>query len=52
MNVRSVNGRKAYAYRGPFFWNNLDGESRNMENKAALKSHITELIFRDKNHPR
>ncbi len=49
--VRSMVGRKSFAYRGPYFWNNLDRESRLLENKNSFKNHISKQICRDVNHP-
>ena len=49
-NIRTVNGRKAFTYTGPFFWNILDNEARQIESKNSFKTHITKLICRDVNH--
>ena len=50
-NIRSTIGRKAYSYRGPCFWNNLDIESRSIEKKEPFKRHISKALCRDVNHP-
>ena len=50
-NIKTVNGRKAFSYRGPHFWNILDNEARKIETKSNFKIHITKLICRDVNHP-
>ena len=50
-NIRMVNGRKAFSYRGPYFWNTLDNEVRKIEAKNSYKTHITKLICQDVNHP-
>ena len=50
-NTRSVNGRKAFSYRGPHFWNNIENDARLLETKGSFKAHITKLICRDVNHP-
>ncbi len=49
-NIKSVNGRKAFSYRGPHFWNTLDNDIRQIENKSSFKTHITKVICRDVNH--
>ncbi len=49
--VKTMAGRKAFSYRGPHFWNNLDEESRQIENKNGFKKHISKEICRDVNHP-
>ena len=50
-NVRTLTGRKAYSYRGPSFWNTLDENAKQIENKNTFKKHIIEIICRDVNHP-
>ena len=50
-DVRSNQGREAYSYKGPIFWNNLDQEARQIESKTAFKSHISETVCCDVNHP-
>ena len=45
IDVRSVNGRKAYSYRDPHFWNTLNNEARLFENKNSFKMHLTKLIL-------
>ena len=50
-NIRTTTGRKAFGFRGPNFWNKIDDDSRQIEEKGAFKNHISKLICRDVNHP-
>ena len=50
-NIRTVTGRKAYSFRVPMFWNSIDSDTRQIENKNQFKTHITKLVCRDVNHP-
>ena len=50
-NVRTLTGHKAYSYRGPAFWNTLEEDIRQIEDKNSFKKHITKLMCRDVNHP-
>ena len=43
-NIRSCTGRKAYSYSGPSFWNKLDSDTRQLEDKTAFKRHISKEI--------
>ncbi len=44
-------GRKAFSYRGPVFWNNLDTELKNKESKEAFRQAYIRELLRDQNHP-
>ena len=49
-NIRTLTGRKAFGFRGPNFWNQLDSETRTIENKNVFKNHISKQMCRDVNH--
>ena len=49
-DVRSNQGRQAYSYKGTTFWNSLDSETRQIESKMTIKSHISKAVCRDVNH--
>ena len=44
-------GRKAFSYRGPVFWNELDTELKNKESKEAFRQAYIKELLRDQNHP-
>ena len=48
--INSCIGWKAYSFQGPTFWNTLDSETRQIEDKSAFKRHISKLACRDVNH--
>ena len=49
--VDQVCGRKAFSYRGPVFWNDLDIELKNKESKEAFQQAYIKELLRDQNHP-
>ena len=50
-NIRSVVGHKVLSFHGPDFWNGLDTDTRQLENKNGFKEHISKLVCRDVNLP-
>ena len=49
-NIRTVTGHKAFGFRGPNFWNQLESDTRVIEDKVAFKNHISKIVRRDVNH--
>ncbi len=48
---RTATGRKAFSFRGPNHWNNLDVSKRVIENQDSFKRTILKEMLRDVDHP-
>ena len=48
--VDSDTGRKAFSYRGPFFWNELENDLKCQENKNIFKNAYLRKLLQDVNH--
>ena len=49
--VDSETGRKGFSFRGPVFWNNIDSDLKDKENKNVFKSAYLKELLQDVNHP-
>ena len=49
--VDSEVGRKAFSYRGPIVWNDLDNDLKAEENRNTFKNAYLQKLLRDINHP-
>ncbi len=49
--LNSNQGRKAFRYRGPMCWNDLEQNLKTSESLAIFKSSMMKKLMRDVNHP-
>ena len=49
-DLRTMAGRKAYSYRGPVFWNNIEKDIKAKTTKNSFKTAYTKFLLCDVNH--
>ena len=49
--VDSDVSRKAFSYRGPVVWNDLDNDMKSQENRNAFRNAYLYKLLQDVNHP-